>query len=449
MSIDPRNEIEAELNKLPPAVAEAYKEAAEAMETSFNEEELGLWAREGAGIGTQTVRSWESAVEYFKVSPSVARALAFPSFMQWARCGTYLAQDSPALAVSFFRASPLIVGNLRPQYIPRWAGLGRSLYKGTWKSSTLAAKFFEVSPDLIRSLPFWDVEVFASLIESLSYKSYDVAVECLVLGRDVLPAMGREREAFLSMCRALTEGSWREVKACLEIAPRAMRQIDEGQTGRFLKLGERMAKVGLRETSRFLSDGTQALGQVPEGAQTHILDLSEGLLLISPDAVPPFLKSLNGVLNRVTMSQLDTWFEQGVRLLKENPESGIAFFKVESNTSETLLETLSSSLELERVKGIVRLYCSALSGSTMEVMSTQELVNKNIGWVDEDTASTDGTRVFLPPIVDHYPNKDENFAWFKVVSTHQVGHLEFGSFRFLFDQPARVFEEQRRPQLEQ
>jgi hypothetical protein len=448
LSIDPQNEIKAELGKLPPAVAEAYQEAAEAMETSFNEEELNLWAREGTAIGSQTVRSWESAVEYYQVSPTVARALAFPSFMQWARCGTYLAQDSPALAVAFFRASPLIVGNLRPQYIPRWAGLGRSLYKGTWKSSTLAAKFFEVSPDLIRSLPFWDVEVFASLIESLSYKSYDVAVECLVLGRDVLPAMGREREAFLSMCRALTEGSWREVKTCLEIAPRALRQIDEGQTGRFLKLGERMAKLGLRETSRFLSDGTQALGQVPEGAQTHILDLSEGLLMISPDAVPPFLKSLNGVLNRVTMSQLDTWFEQGVQLLKENPESGIAFFKVESNTSESLLETLSSSLELDRVKGVVRLYCSALAGSSMEVMSTQELVNKNIGWVDEDTASTDGTKVFLPPIVDHYPNKEENFAWFKVVSTHQVGHLEFGSFRFLFEQPGRVFEEQRRPLLE-
>jgi hypothetical protein len=29
-----------------------------------------------------------------------------------------------------------------------------------------------------------------------------------------------------------------------------------------------------------------------------------------------------------------------------------------------------------------------------------------------------------------------------------VGYLEFGSFRFLFEQPGRVFEEQRRPLLE-
>ena len=223
----------AELSKLPPAVTEAYEAVADAMGDSFSDEELALWAKEGVAIGTQTVRSWESAVEYYRVSPEVARSLAFASFMQWARCGTYLSQDSPTLAVAFFKASPTIVTNLRPQYIPRWAGLGRSLYKGTWKSSTLAARFFEVSPDLVRNLPFWDVEVFASLIEALSYKSYDVAAECLVLGRDVLPGMGREREAFLSMSRALTDTSWREVKACLEMAPRALQHVEEGQTGRF------------------------------------------------------------------------------------------------------------------------------------------------------------------------------------------------------------------------
>ena len=445
MSTSPLAGIEVELAKLPPAVLEAYQEAVETIEAAFGEEELVLWAKEGLAIGTQTVRSWESAVEYYKVGPQVSRFLSFPSFMQWARCGTYLAQDSPTLAVAFFKASSSIVPNLRPQYIPRWAGLGRSLYKGTWKSSTLAAKFFEVSPDLVRNLPFWDVEVFASLIEAMSYKSYDVAGECLVLGRDVLPAMGREREAFLSMARALIDGSWREIKTCLELVPRALQQVDENQTGRFLKLGERLAKVGLRETSRFLADGTQSLSKVPAGSQGYILDLCETLLAVSPEAVPPFLKSLSGVLDRITISQLDSWFHRGMELLKDNPESGIAFFKVESNTSVAMLETLSSSLELDRVKGIIRLYCSALSGTSIDVLDTQELVRKNIGWVDEDSASTDGTKVFLPTIVDHYPDKQDNFSWFKVVSTHQVGHLEFGSFLFDFTKPSGLFDNRRFP----
>ena len=448
MTSGPIPEIESELAKLPPAVLEAYHEANQTVAESFGEEEIGLWAKEGLTIGTQTVRSWESAIEYYRVSPEVSKFLSFPSFMQWARCGTYLAQDSPTLAVAFFKSSVAIVPNLRPQYIPRWAGLGRSLYKGTWKSSTLAAKFFEVSPDLVRNLPFWDVEVFASLIEALSYKSYDVAGECLVLGRDVLPAMGREREPFLAMSRALIDTSWREVKTCLELVPRALQQVDESQTGRFLKLGERLAKVGLRDTSRFLADGTQALSKVPQGSQGYILDLCDALVVITPDAVPPFLRSLDDVLNRITVSQLDTWFQHGAHLLQENPESGIAFFKIESNTSEAMLETLSSSLELERVKGILRLYCRALSGTGLEILETNELVRRNIGWVDEDTASTDGSKIFLPPVVDHYANKQDNFSWFKVVSTHQVAHLEFGSFTYNFEKESTQFED-RRHEMEQ
>ena len=448
MTSGPISETETELAKLPPAVLEAYHAAIEAVTESFGEDEIGLWAKEGLTIGTQTVRSWESAIEYYRVSPEVSKFLSFPSFMQWARCGTYLAQDSPTLAVAFFKSSVSIVPNLRPQYIPRWAGLGRSLYKGTWKSSTLAAKFFEVSPDLVRNLPFWDVEVFASLIEALSYKSYDVAGECLVLGRDVLPAMGREREPFLAMSRALIDTSWREVKTCLELVPRALQQIDESQTGRFLKLGERLAKVGLRDTSRFLSDGTQALSRVPAGSQGYILDLCDALVVITPDAVPPFLRNLDNVLNRITVSQLDVWFHHGAKLLQENPESGIAFFKIESNTSEAMLETLSSSLELDRVKSILRLYCQALSGTGLEILETQELVRRNIGWVDEDSASTDGSKIFLPPVVDHYPSKQDNFSWFKVVSTHQVAHLEFGSFQYDFEKPASQFED-RRHELEQ
>ena len=76
-------------------------------------------------------------------------------------------------------------------------------------------------------------------------------------------------------------------------------------------------------------------------------------------------------------------------------------------------------------------------------MSTEELVRRQIGWVDQDTASTDGTKVYLPPMIDNYNDKSQNFAWFKVVATHQVSHLEFGSFEFAFDRPANIFDDRR------
>ena len=245
------------------------------------------------------------------------------------------------------------------------------------------------------------------------------------------------------MCRVLTDGSWREVKSCLEVVPKVSSVIEESQRGRYLRLAERLAKAGHRDTSHFLLEGSQALNRLNGVSQRYILDLCETLLTTSPDTVPAFLKSLNAILGRVTLNQLDIWFQSGLVLLKDNPDGGLAYFKVESNTSEQLLETLSSSLELDRVKGVMRLYCRALSGFPVEILSSKELVHKGIGWVSEGHASTEGTKVFLPPMVDRYSSKEENFGWFKVVSTHQVAHLEFGSFGFEFDRPSRLFRDVR------
>ena len=443
MSTEAWKELESSLNTLPGSVSDAYEESKVSMGEIFSDDELLLWGKEGLAIGTQTVRSWEAAIEYFNVSAMVVKSLAFPSFMQWARCGTHLSQDAPSLASAFFSVSPSIVTNLRPQYIPRWVGLGRGLYKGTWKSGNLASKFFECSPELVRNLPFWDVEIFASLLESISGKSYEVAADCLDLGTTVLPAMGREREVFLSMLRSLTDTSWREVKSCLEIVPKVAKDVEDMQIGRFLKLGEKLAKSGMKDTSRFMADGTQALSGVQPNTHGKILDLCETLVEVEYDAVQPFLKSLEIVLAGITIIQLDQWFQTGLNLIKENKEAGLAFFKIESNTSESVLKTLSSSIDLDVIKGIVTLYCTALTGQDIEISNSQELVDKGIGWVDESWASTDGTQVFLPAVVDQYDDKQSNFSWFKVIATHQVGRLEFGSFEFEFDTEAKVFTNRR------
>ena len=436
-------ELWEDLEKLPLPLQEEFHKAAKTLSLIFKEDEMASWAKEGLAISTQTARSWEAGVEYLKVSGEVAKYLSFSSFTQWTRCGAYLSQDSPSLAVAYFRAGPGIVVNLRPQHIARWAGLGRSMYKGTWKSSTLASKFFEVSPSLVRSLSFWDVEVFAGLIESLSAKSYDLANECLTLGNQALAGMGREREAFLSLCRTQTETSWREVKACFEVVDKSLPQIEESQRGRFLRLAEHLAREGSRETSVFLVSGSTALGKIKPQAQQHILDLCDTLLSVSPQAVHALLRSLDSVLSRITLAQLDTWFDRGARLIKENPEGGLAYFRVESSTSEAALESLSSSLELDRVRGVLMLYCRALSGADIEVTESSELVHKGIGWVSEGHATTEGTKVYLPPIIDRYPSKDENFGWYKVVSTHQVAHIEFGSFLFAFEKPSGLFQDTR------
>jgi hypothetical protein len=91
----------------------------------------------------------------------------------------------------------------------------------------------------------------------------------------------------------------------------------------------------------------------------------------------------------------------------------------------------------------MQLYCRSLTGTPIEVLGTPALVHKHLGWIDDTAASTDGARIFLPPHVERYPTLKDNFDWLKVVATHQVAHLEFGSFAFAFETPSTLFSDRR------
>ncbi|MGH2543449.1 MAG: hypothetical protein ACRDIB_11650, partial [Ardenticatenaceae bacterium] len=188
---------------------------------------------------------------------------------------------------------------------------------------------------------------------------------------------------------------------------------------------------------------SQAFAALNSEDHSHILTLSESLLNTSPQAVPEFIKACPQLIERVTMTQLEKWFEEGIRVLNQNPDGGLAYFKLESAHAEESLETLSSGVEYVRIRDIMEMYCRGLAGEEIKLAETAELVGKNIGWVSNEAPSTEGSTVYLPTLVDRYTSKNENFAWFKVVSTHQVAHLEFGSFFFEFERPSSLFKDMR------
>ena len=124
-------QIETEFANFPAPVLEKYHRAVSNLTGRIADETLHQWAAEGLAISRKTVRSWEAAAEYFEASPAVQRQLPSGQFLRWGRTGASLADDSPALAVAFFRASPDAMLRLRPRYIDDWSSVTRSLYRGT------------------------------------------------------------------------------------------------------------------------------------------------------------------------------------------------------------------------------------------------------------------------------------------------------------------------------
>ena len=130
-----------ELKNFPPLLLEQFERVVEHMPESLSDQQFEIWAKTGIEIAGQTVRSWESAIQFYRVSPSVLNYIPFNYFQKWAKAGVSLAEKSPTLATSYFESSPATISKLRSRHLESWATLGGSLYRGTWKSSTLASKF--------------------------------------------------------------------------------------------------------------------------------------------------------------------------------------------------------------------------------------------------------------------------------------------------------------------
>ncbi|MEX2599654.1 MAG: hypothetical protein WD533_08370, partial [Dehalococcoidia bacterium] len=266
----------AELKKHPAALLSAFDSAQAEMQSLVGPNSSLRWAEEGARIAQQGPRAWEAATEYFKASPKVASIIGFPQFERWVEGGIDLTQDAPVVAAAYFRSSPEVLPTLPPRHIAGWAALGRSLSKGTWKSSSLAARFFDVSGDLVEHVSFQELQMFVSLVQSLSNRSFDLASEALVLGQRVLPGV-TEREELISLATVLADTSWREVRGSFEASARVGSSVDRRLRRRYFSLTERLARMGLGNVSSFMIETSHSLARMPYDNQLMVMERAEDL----------------------------------------------------------------------------------------------------------------------------------------------------------------------------
>jgi nitric oxide reductase NorD protein len=442
--------IEIELQELPPAVSEEFHKALPLVARQLSTEEICAWAREGMAVARSGFRCWEAAAEYFRVTPQALPSLNFPQLINWARCGRMLAETSASLSSAYFRESPAALSSRTVSQLEDWARLGKSLYKGTWWSNSLASQFFQVSPGLFRYLNLDEIVQFTTFIDCLAKNRHELASDCLNLAEEALSQLEKEdRPKFLALALVFAETNWNNATAYFASAAQILSRIEYTERARFLSLAEVICRQSSQQALPFLIEGSQALGQLPKSIHHQLLNLTEELLSLSCPTAIEFLKSCPTVLGKVRLAGLEHWFRQGTRILENSEEGAVAYFRLELNRSQQALEQSSSGLELSRVKEILTMYWRALTGCDLPILPAGELEAKGIGWASMGKSGTEeGEAIFLPELVERYPTKEENFIWYKVMVTHQAGHIEFGSFDFRFDHKSNLFSDLR-PQLAQ
>ncbi len=435
---------EKELSPFSASLAVEFRRAAESACDLLDPDEVGLWAEDGLELARRSWRSWEAASEYFRASAVVLTLMEFEALRRWTQYGRDLVELSSSLAAAFFRAGPGTLPHISFAQIGEWVSLGRHLYKGTWRSASLAVQFFDMSPILFSQLSLEESKALVRFVDVLAERSYDLATHCLsVAPQTVSPLPREDREAFLRFAEVLAHTGWADARSYLERGPSLLIHIQASQRPRFLNLSREVARQEGRHAFTFFAEGAQALSQVEGEFHPYLLSLAEDLAPHSAVAAMEFLKTTPLVLARITVDDLPTWHAFGLTLLQTTPEGGEAFFRLESSRGDEILESLSARVELSRISEVLRMYCKALTGTNVAIHSADALAEKNIGWVASERPSTEGTAIFLPASVEEHADKVENFGVYKVYSTHQACHLEFGSFAFLFHGQGHVFPSQR------
>ncbi len=451
MAIDQQflEDVERRLSGHSAQLVSEYRDAVDQLRPLLPEPDFRAWAEEGVELASHSLRSWEAAVDYFRVSPEVMRLLPSSAFRHWAHAGRDLAEYSSVVAAAFFRASPKAVSYLSESQITEWAALGQRLYKGHWKSISLTTVYFGAGPGLLPSLTLGEMARLVALIESVAERSYELAAACLDAAPHLFRSLAKpDRAPFLTLATAVGEASWADVRICFERASNLLASIDPTARSRFLALAAGVARRSGRHAYGLFAEGAAALREVRQESHHDLLSMAEELAAASPTAAMEFLRSSPEVLKRIRISELANWHAAGHKILEQSAEGGEAYFRLESGKGEEVLQQLSSRVDLSRIGEVLRLYCKALTGANVSIHPVSYLAEKGIGWVSEERPSTEGTTVYLPEYVEEFIDREQNFSVYKVFATHQAAHLEFGSFLFRFSRdgtllPARRVEFER------
>jgi nitric oxide reductase NorD protein len=423
----------AELRGYGASLPDEFEAAAAALEAHLDAEQLDAWASAGVTLANHSLRSWEATAEYFRASPRVVEQLHADGMQRWVDLALQLADQSSLMAAAYLRATPGALEHITAQELETWAKQGERLCRGNWKSIALASLFYQVSPQLLSSLPLASVTQLVGIIDTLTERSYELATACLESAGNVFAGLAeRDREPFLRFAHAVTQASWADTRLYFERGPRLLDGVQADQRARFLELAAGVTTDVGRQGFPLFADAAQALAEMPQEMHGTLLLFASRVAPGSASAAMEYLKIAPFIASRLTPEQMDRWAETGFDILtvERNPEGAEAFFRLESARAEESLRALSARVELGSINSMLRMYAKALSGEHVSIQSSEELVDRQIGWVTDSVATTEGSTIYLPPYVSTFEQQNANFQVYKVYTTHQAGRLEFGSFNY-------------------
>jgi nitric oxide reductase NorD protein len=352
-------------------------------------------------VVTLSERSGAVALKVCRDGPSLLSEVPAPSRAAVLAMTLELAeQDAPMAFEGLVRAGGVIAA-AGADVLPAWAQTGADLTK--W-DGVLGIEYFRRGPEILRVLSVEDLKpwagVSAKLVtpNSLGKPDYMAALAFFraspaLLGDLASPAV---RRRVLALTNTLADRSPEQAIAFLGESPGLLRLIrDAAWQERVLQYGALVAE----------QDAAAALA--------YLRRAPEVIELADPDA--PALAD-----------RFDTWYRGGMEVLAYNPEAARAYFAIETRKALEAIEEAASGIALRSVARMLKLFAEGLSGQPVTIRPRDE--GSGEGAAPQNRASSDGATIFLPARMRRYPLQEDNLRFYKVLTAHEAGHLEYGTY---------------------
>src|SRR5213594_453649 len=357
-------------------------------------------------------QSGAASIKFCKGSPVMLRAMETAVAGPALAMALELAEQDANVALEGFRQASGVAAVAGVETLPLWAQIGADLARVDY---VLGIEYLRRGPEILKVLAQEDLKAWASVSlklvtpNSLGKPDYMAALAFFrtspaLLGDLATPAV---RRRVLALDGALANHSPEQAVEFLSEAPGWLRRIRDPQWQ------ERMLQYGTLIAERDAAAALAYLRRAPE-----VIDLAD------PDA--PAVVGAGGVSAGpppAMLDRFDKWYRGGMEVLAYNPDAARAYFAVETRKALDALEEAASGVALRSVARVLKLFAEGLSGHPVTIRPLEE------GEAPiRSKASADGSTIFLPARMRRYPTKEDNLRVYKVLTAHEAGHLEYGTY---------------------
>ena len=388
-----------------------------------------------------TIKSFNSSVSkkiiieaIIKETPEVLRIIPQSQYLEWIKQCYRISDVSEDISLTYINSTTSVIENLKPRHLLDWGNTGLSLYRSSKNSVSLVNNFYKFSPSLSNKLSFEEIEILSDTLKRISARSISFSIKILDW---VLKISSKSPNDLIVWNKVIFLVSKKLIKDFEEIFTILAENADKLNENKiFMRTLPSIVDENPQIFKPFINNSIEIFNSSPNENTDYEIQIEKVIDKSNFEELLPFTNNYLSMRKKISRDKFKIWFDNSVI---RNKAGEVGHFSLENPKSKELFNDLTFSIDLDIEKDILKLYCCGLSGDDLAIQSSSAMVEKEIGWFNPNLATTEGTTIFLPESIKKFNEKEKNFSWLKVLATHQVGHVEFGTFKFKLKNESKFF----------